>query len=91
MYDWGHMGVFGVAGWIAMIGMFLFWVVVIILVIWVVSVLLSPSRRNPPPTNGPREDSAMRILRERYARGEIDTEQFEQARRTLEGGGPSPA
>jgi len=30
-----------------------------------------------------REDSAMRVLRERFARGELTKEQFEQMRKDL--------
>lgn len=37
----------------------------------------------PPP--GPAVSSARRILEERYARGEIDTEEFTERLRTLEG------
>lgn len=82
-----HYFLFGAAGWIGLIFMILFWIGVIALIIWGISALVSSSHRNTLPPSAPREDSAMRILRERYARGEIDTEQFEQARRTLEGGG----
>ena len=35
----------------------------------------------PPRSTG---DSALRILRERFARGEINEEEYEKARRTLE-------
>ena len=34
---------------------------------------------------GPREDSALATLRERYARGEIDANEYEERRRTLGG------
>ena len=34
---------------------------------------------------GQREDSALATLRERYARGEIDANEFEERRRTLGG------
>ncbi len=90
MNYYGHdMGFFGVAGWIGALLMILFMVTLVILVIWAITSLLSPSRHTPSHT--PHEDSAIRILRERYARGEIDTDQYEQARRTLEGGGGSAA
>ena len=41
---------------------------------------------NTPPAGGhaaAREDSALAVLRERFARGEIDADEFEQRRRTL--------
>ena len=92
MNYYGHdMGFFGIVGWIGLLVMILFAVILVILVIWAITSLLSPSRRTPPQSHTPHEDSAMRILRERYARGEIDTDQYEQARRTLEGGGGSAA
>jgi putative membrane protein len=34
---------------------------------------------------GPAEDAAMRALRERFARGEIDAQEFEERRRVLGG------
>jgi putative membrane protein len=40
---------------------------------------------NSPPAGGHAagEDSALAVLRERFARGEIDADEFEQRRRTL--------
>ena len=75
-----------------MIFMFFFWLIILALVVWAISSILSSrSRRSISGPSTPPEDSAMRILRERYARGEIDSEQFEQARRTLNNDGRSPA
>ncbi len=88
LYFW-HGAMLGLAGWVWLLLMFAFWVGVVALVIWAVSAIFSSSRHHTPMA--PREDSAMQILRERYARGEIDTEQFEQARRTLEESRHSPA
>lgn len=64
------------------IGMILFWGLVIagviVLVRW-----LTASRT--PPGAAPRDGgrSALDILRERYAKGEIDQAEFEQKRRDL--------
>lgn len=91
MVRYEHGMGFGFAGWFGPIVMIVFWVAVIALVIWAFTALLSSSRRTPPRAHEPGDDSAMRILRERYARGEIDAEQFEQARRVLRGGDGSRA
>lgn len=57
----------------------LFWGAIIAAIVW----LLSQGRGLPqtPTTRGP---SALEILNERYARGEINREQYEQMRRDLE-------
>jgi putative membrane protein len=66
---WGMMGL----GFIMMI---LVWAIIIGLVIWGVRHF---SRRGYHSTS----DSAMDIARERYAKGEINKEQFEQLRKDL--------
>lgn len=60
--------------------MWLFWILVIIGVVWLVKLMMGGGEGDSPP---PR--SALEILKERYARGEIDREEFEQKRRDLEG------
>lgn len=73
---WGS-GPAGWAGWLAMtLTMVAFWGIVIAIVVWAV-------RQFRP---GPSEDSdALSILRQRFARGEIDREEFEERRAILEG------
>jgi putative membrane protein len=61
--------------------------VVVLLVAGIVSMvafLTRSSRRAPPPPTPPA-DSALQILRERFARGEIDQAEFEERRRALGG------
>ena len=58
--------------------MFLFWVVFIIGLIVAIRWLLGKGRERPP-------DSALEILRQRYARGEINKEEFEARRKDLAG------
>lgn len=70
-------------GWwgIGMLGMALFWIVVIVAVIFAVRALGDRSRwgGQPPP---PRE-TPLEILQRRYASGEIDDEEFEEKKRKL--------
>lgn len=60
------------------IWMILLWVLVILAVVWLVRYLLAGGERD---RERPRE--ALRILEERYARGEIDREEFELKKRDL--------
>jgi putative membrane protein len=80
-YPWGWemhpmwmMGGFWGIGMMLM--MLLFWLLVIAAIVLGIRWLLSQSR-------GPRSDSALEILRERYARGEINKEEFEARKRDL--------
>jgi putative membrane protein len=56
----------------------LFWVVLIVVVVVVVRALM-PGRKDGKPTG----DRALQVLRERYARGEIDKEEFERKKHDL--------
>jgi putative membrane protein len=71
MWQYGGFGGFG------MIFMLLFWVGIILLVVWAV--------RNLGNNRAERDTSnrAVEILEERYARGEIDTEEFNRRRSEL--------
>jgi putative membrane protein len=52
-----------------------------VLLLLVVLIALATGRRSPQP---PRSD-ALRVLEERYARGEIDRDEFIERRAVLEG------
>ncbi len=71
---WGHMTGWG---WSWMALGWVFWLSVIVLVVWVVS-----RRTGEPPktTLGPEE-----ILAERFARGELSIEEFEERLAALRG------
>jgi putative membrane protein len=78
MMGWGNQGC-GM-GWFGGIFMILFWVVVIAGIIYAIRHLASGKI-------GPSERSAgdpLKILQERYARGEIDTEEYEERMKVLE-------
>ena len=58
--------------------MILFWIAVIAGVVVLVKLVLDQSSRSA------RDKSPLQILQERYARGEINREEYEQKRRELE-------
>ncbi len=62
--------------------MVLFWIVLIVGAVWLARGLF-PSGQQPPASSSRSEDSADEILKQRYARGEITKEQYEQMRRDL--------
>lgn len=76
-----NMGTFGWGtgfGWIFMI---LFWLLIIAGLIAIVKWLTGGSESN---AGMPPAKTARQILEERYARGEIDHEEFEQKKRDIE-------
>lgn len=89
MYGWGGMGP-GMMGWggygfnpLGWIVMLLFWALIIggiaLLAVWFF-------RGATPSVMGPTAPSqSLEILKERYARGEITREQYEEMRRAIEG------
>lgn len=82
--DWNHMGDWS-WGWgiFGMSMMVLFWGAIILLVFYAVRSSVSQSQGIDAIAT--REtDRALAILQERYARGEIDREEYETRRRILE-------
>jgi len=84
MYDgWrdGHYMMPWNMGWFGSILMFALWIALFVAVFFFVKRWIQTSQKeNPDLTHRP---SAMDILRERYARGEIDKEEFEEKKRVL--------
>lgn len=81
---WGangwHMTGFGGIGGI------LIAIVTIVAIVWLVQRDDLGSKRQegrPSESRADQEDSAMRVLRERFARGEIDAEEFEERKSKL--------
>lgn len=72
MHDGGLM--FGGFGWIL-------WLLLIGAVVWAVLALTGTMGRSAGPQD--RSKSALAILEERYARGDIDREEFEQKKADL--------
>ena len=70
---WGMWGAWG----LGMMGfMLVFWVLVIVALVLGVRWLVTQGRE-------PRSDTALEILRQRYARGEINKEEFDAKKRDL--------
>lgn len=79
MHMWG--GGFGPGGGIfPLISMLIFWAVIIVGAVLIIRMLNRNARFTPAPAGQPK---ALDILQERYARGEIDTADYEERRRTL--------
>ena len=71
-YDgWGHMDGWG-GGWMWVMGLAMM-VLVTVLIVWVVRVSVGRPPERPDPSDRARE-----ILAERYARGEISTEEYRE-------------
>ena len=60
--------------------MVLFWVAVIALIVWVVKIL---TERTGYHTDTSDTKKPLNITKERYAKGEIDKEEFEQLKKDL--------
>jgi len=84
-YDWGMgpgmMGGGYGMGWFGPIIMIAFWIAVIVGIVFLVRWLIISTRSAGQSTY--HEDSALEILKRRYARGEIGKEEFEEKKRDL--------
>jgi putative membrane protein len=75
MMGWGYG-----MGWGWSIIMLAFWIAVIVGIIFLIRwIVLSTDKRHGTKT----EDSALEILRQRYAKGEVNKEEFEEKKRDL--------
>ena len=59
------------------------WILVIVLVVWGVKTVMESQGSGESDRRVSRGRSALDILKERYARGEIDSGEFEEMRRKL--------
>jgi putative membrane protein len=74
-------------GWLMMSLGTILWIALLVVLVWALLRWLSnrTSTPVPPPSSGVQSGpTALEILRQRYARGEIDTATYEQMRERLE-------
>jgi len=84
-YEWGHgpgmMGGGYGMGWFGSIIMIAFWIAVIVGIVLLIRWLIISTRATSHGTSS--GESALQILKKRYARGEINKEEFEEKRKDL--------
>ena len=74
---YGNMFGWGLGGGLMMI---LLWVAIIIFIVWIVREI--GGKKDTNKTHGSK--SALDILKERYAKGEIDQKEFEEKKKDLD-------
>jgi putative membrane protein len=77
----GMMGGWGM-GWFGMIFMLVFWVLVVVGLVFLIKWLIQTTKGEKDVARG--SSKAIDILKERYARGEINKEEFEKIKRDLQ-------
>ncbi|MDX2819130.1 SHOCT domain-containing protein [Streptomyces sp. NPDC006207] len=93
MFWYGH-GIGG-WGWFAMaVGMTVFWAVIITLAVLLIRAFARPDPPQGPaapnPPQGPAAPAPMQVLADRFARGEIDEEEYRRRLATLRGSDADP-
>ncbi|MFW6080758.1 MAG: SHOCT domain-containing protein [Desulfosalsimonas sp.] len=78
----GMMDGWGIMGWFGGIFMLVVWVLVIVGLIFLIKWLVQATKTGPG-SSGSDSSGALNILRERYARGEIDKAEFEEKKKDL--------
>lgn len=68
-------------GWVGMISMLIFWILVIVGLVLLIRLLIQKTRKQAEVISG--GSSALDILKDRYARGEIEKEEFEEKKKDL--------
>ncbi|HJW21931.1 MAG TPA: SHOCT domain-containing protein [Candidatus Limnocylindrales bacterium] len=91
-FGFGWMDGVGILWIVGILAMVAFWALIIVGLVYAVRWLIRADRNSrlpggPSGWNAPdsRPDNPLEILRQRYARGEIDEEEYERRRKTLTG------
>jgi putative membrane protein len=80
----GGMGLVSLVGFLLV---FVFWGLIIAALVLGIRWLIRADRRGQlPPPPPPATMDPLEVLRHRYAKGEIDEEEFDRRRKTLTGG-----
>jgi putative membrane protein len=79
---WGMMGpgMMSGFGWMWLIP--IFWIVFLGLIIWAIVASVRKSNESKDPDSS-KADSALEVLKKRYARGEIKKEEYEEKKKDL--------
>jgi putative membrane protein len=77
MYDWVNTGGWGMG--FGILFMLLFWGLIILGIVALIRWLMTQSS----PNRDSRDKTPLEIVQERYARGEINKEEYEQKKRDL--------
>ena len=86
---WWHHGAWGAGDWLAMsLLMFVFWGGLVALAVWLVRTLAKDSDHTS--RSALRKQRADDVLAERFARGEIDEDEFTRRRELLHAGSGRP-
>lgn len=76
--NYGNWSPASMMGWFGgSLMMIIFWILLVVFIVWIVREI---GGRNPHPRSN---SSALEILKERYAKGEIDKEEFEDKKKDL--------
>jgi putative membrane protein len=78
----GMMGEWGM-GWFGGIFMIIFWIFIIVGVVFLIKWLVHSPKGHSSPGRTDTSSSALDILKERYARGEINKQEFEEKKKDL--------
>ena len=77
--DYGGWGTGNMMGWFGGgIMMVVFWVLLVVFIVWMVREISGKNSRSS-------SSNALEILKERYAKGEIDKKEFEEKKKDLIG------
>ena len=78
----GMMGGWG-GGWFGGIFMMIFWILILVGLVFLIKWLVQSTNRGKLEAGGSAGERALDILKERYARGEIDKAEFEAKKEDL--------